>query len=56
MHVIVAELTALKSELDADDIKKIAMMIGKETPEDLTERLLEHGVIYEVGPGKFKAV
>lgn len=56
MHVMVVELTALRSEFDINDIKKIAVMIGKQTPEDLIVRLLEYGIIYEVGLGRYKAV
>lgn len=56
MRLIVAELAAQKSELDADDFKQVATMIGKENLEDLIVRLLDLGIIYEIGPGKFKAV
>lgn len=54
-RAMVAELSAQKKEFDVDDVKKIAVMIGKETPENLVAKLLNLGIIYEVGPGRYRA-
>jgi hypothetical protein len=54
MRAVVAELIASKQELDQGDMRKAAAILGKKDPEALTAKLLELGIIYEVGPGKFR--
>ncbi len=54
MRAVVAELVASKKELGHEDMEKAATVLGKKDPDALAARLLELGIIYEVGPGKFR--
>jgi hypothetical protein len=56
MRVIARELTALKVEFTLEDVKKVAVIVGKDSPEDMIARLKEHNLIYETGAGKFRSV
>jgi hypothetical protein len=46
----------LKSEFSYEDVKKVAAILGKDTPEDIIVRLQEHNLIYETGEGTYRAV
>jgi hypothetical protein len=56
MRVVASELTALKVEFTFEDMKKVAAIVGKDSPEDMIARLKEHNLIYETGDGKFRSV
>ena len=56
MRVVARELTALKAEFTFDDVRKVAAIIGKDSPEDMIARLKEHNLIYETGDGKYRSV
>lgn len=56
MSVIARELTNLKSEFNLEDVRKVAAMVGKDSPEDIIARLQEHNLIYETEEGTFKSV
>jgi uncharacterized Zn finger protein (UPF0148 family) len=52
-RVVLEGLSKKKPEFGADDLTKMSAQIGGK-PEDIVERLLEGGVIYEVAPGRFR--
>jgi hypothetical protein len=56
MRVVARELTALKVEFTFEDMKKVAAIVGKNSPEDMIARLKEHNLIYETGEGKYRSV
>jgi len=56
MRVIARELTTLKVEFTFEDMKKVAAIVGKDSPEDIIARLKEHNLIYETGDGKYRSV
>ncbi|MBU0623877.1 MAG: DUF1922 domain-containing protein [Candidatus Thermoplasmatota archaeon] len=56
MRVIARELTTLKSGFDLEDVRKVAAMLGRDSPEDIIARLQEHNLIYETEQGTYKAV
>jgi hypothetical protein len=56
MHVIARELTELKPGFSLEDVRKVAILLGKDSPEDIIARLQEHNLIYETEEGTFKAV
>ena len=56
MLIVARGLTELKSEFEFDDLKKVASMLGKDSPEDMLARLKEHNLVYETSAGTFKAV
>ena len=56
MRMIARELSELKSEFSYEDVKKVAAILGKDTPEDIIVRLQEHNLIYETGEGTYRAV
>jgi len=56
MRVVARELTALKVEFTFEDMKKVAAIVGKNSPEDMIARLKEHNLIYETGDGKYRSV
>jgi len=56
MRVVARELTALKVEFTFEDMKKVAAIVGKDSPEDMIARLKEHNLIYETGDGKYRSV
>lgn len=56
MHVIARELTELKPGFSLEDVRKVATLLGKDSPEDIIARLQEHNLIYETEEGTFKSV
>ncbi len=56
MRVIARELTTLKAEFTFDDMRKVAAILGKDSPEDMIARLKEHNLIYETGDGRYRSV
>ncbi len=56
MRVVARELTVLKVEFTFEDVKKVAAIVGKDSPEDMIARLKEHNLIYETGEGKYRSV
>jgi hypothetical protein len=56
MRVVARELTALKVEFTFEDMRKVAAIVGKDSPEDMIARLKEHNLIYETGDGKYRSV
>jgi hypothetical protein len=56
MRVIARELTTLKVEFTFEDMRKVAGIVGKDSPEDMIARLKEHNLIYESGDGRYRSV
>ena len=56
MRVMADELTAMNGEFGYDDVKRVASLVGKESPEDVIARLQEHGLIYETSEGSYRSV
>lgn len=56
MRVIAQELTAMHGEFGYDDVKRVAALVGKESPEDIIARLQEHSLIYETSEGAYRSV
>lgn len=56
MRVIATELTAMHGEFGYDDVKRVAALVGRESPEDMISRLQEHGLIYETSEGTYRSV
>lgn len=56
MRVVARELSALKVGFTFEDIKKVAAIVGKDSPEDMIARLKEHNLIYETGDGRYRSV
>jgi secreted Zn-dependent insulinase-like peptidase len=56
MRVVAQELTVMNGEFGYDDVRRVASMVGKESPEDIIARLQEHGLIYETSEGTYRAV
>lgn len=56
MRVMAQELTVMNGEFGYDDVRRVASMVGKESPEDIIARLQEHGLIYETSEGTYRAV
>jgi hypothetical protein len=56
MRVIASELTAMHGEFGYDDVKRVAALVARESPEDIIARLQEHGLIYETSEGAYKSV
>jgi hypothetical protein len=56
MHVIAKELTELRSGFTIEDLRRVTVLLGKDSPEDMLARLREHNMVYEVGDGTFRAV
>lgn len=56
MRVIAQELTAMHGEFGLDDVRRVAALMGKESPEDIVARLQEHGLVYETSEGSYRSV
>lgn len=56
LRTIAVTLTELKSELDLDDLRRVAALVSKESAEEMLARMIEHGIVYEHGDGKYRAV
>ncbi len=56
MRVIALELTTMHGEFGYDDVKRVASLVGRESPEDIIARLQEHGLIYETSEGSYRSV
>jgi secreted Zn-dependent insulinase-like peptidase len=56
MKVVSSELSKLKQDFTMDDLRKVASILGKDSPEDMLIRLLEHNLVYEVSEGTYRAV
>lgn len=56
LRIIAQELTMLKGDFDADDVRKVTNLIGRESAEDVIARLKEHGLVYETADGKYRLV
>jgi len=56
MRVIASELTAMNGEFGYDDMKRVAALVGRESPEDMIARLQEHSLIYETSEGTYRSV
>lgn len=56
MKVVSSELSRLKQDFTIDDLRKVAAILGKDSPEDMLARLLEHNLVYEVLEGTYRAV
>lgn len=56
MRVIAQELTAMHGEFGYDDVRRVAALVGRESPEDIIARLQEHGLIYETSEGEYRSV
>jgi hypothetical protein len=56
MKVVSAELSRLKREFTIEDLRKVAAVLGKDSPEDMLARLLEHNLVYEASEGTYRAV
>jgi len=56
MRVIASELTVMHGEFGYDDMKRIASLVGRESPEDMIARLQEHSLIYETSEGTYRSV
>lgn len=56
MRVIACELTSMHGAFGYDDIKRVAMLVGRESPEDMIARLQEHSLIYETSEGTYRSV
>jgi secreted Zn-dependent insulinase-like peptidase len=56
MKMVSAELSRFKQDFTMDDLRKVASILGKDSPEDMLARLLEHNLVYEVSEGAYRAV
>ncbi|MDQ1371668.1 MAG: hypothetical protein QG582_582 [Candidatus Thermoplasmatota archaeon] len=56
MRVIAQELTGMHGGFGYDDVKRVAALVGRETPEDIIARLQEHSLIYETSEGAYRSV
>ncbi len=56
MRVVAEELTAMHGSFGYDDVKRVAALVGRESPEDIISRLQEHGLIYETSEGTYRTV
>jgi hypothetical protein len=56
MRVIAQELTAMHGAFGYDDVKRVAALVARESPEDMIARLQEHSLIYETSEGTYKSV
>jgi len=56
MRVMAKGLTDLKSAFAVEDVRRVASIIGKDSPEDVIKVLREHNLVYETADGRFRAV
>ena len=56
LRVVAQELTALKSEFGIADLAKVTSVLGRESAEKTLKRLQDMNMIYEVSPGRYRAV
>lgn len=56
MKVVAKGLTELKSEFGLEDLRRVASLLAKDSPEDMLARLKEHNLVYETGPGIYRSV
>ncbi len=56
MKVVAKGLSDLKTEFGLEDLRKVASLIAKDSPEDMLARLKEHNLVYETSPGLYRAV
>lgn len=56
MRVVAQGLTEMHGEFGHDDVRRVAALVGRETPEDTIARLQEHGLIYETSEGTYRSV
>ncbi len=56
MKVVAKGLSDLKPEFGLEDLRKVASLIAKDSPEDMLARLKEHNLVYETSPGLYRAV
>jgi len=56
MRIIARGLSDLKTEFTIDDVRKVASVVGKDSPEDIVARLQEHNLIYETGQGSYRSI
>ncbi len=56
MRVVAQELTSMHGSFGYDDVKRVAALVGRESPEDMIARLQEHGLIYETSEGTYRTV
>jgi len=55
LRTIAEELTKKSKEFGADDLKPIALSMGK-TPDAILKTMLENGLIYESSQGRYRLV
>jgi hypothetical protein len=56
MKVIAKGLTDLKSSFGVEDVRRVVVLLGKGSAEDVIKVLQEHNLVYETADGRFKAV
>ncbi len=56
MKVIAKGLTDLKSSFGVEDVRRVVVLLGKGSAEDIIKSLREHNLVYETADGRFKAV
>jgi transposase len=56
MHAVAKDLTSLQGEFGCEDLRRIAHLVGKVSPEDMIARLQEQNLIYEVTDGRYRSV
>jgi len=56
MGVVASELTKMKNEFTEDDLRRVVMLLGKSSAQDILARLQEHNIVYESSDGKYRAV
>jgi hypothetical protein len=56
MKVIAKGLTDLKSSFGVEDVRRVVVLLGKGSAEEVIKVLQEHNLVYETADGRFKAV
>lgn len=55
LRTMAEELSKKRGDFAVDDLKPLAASMGK-TPESILRTLIDAGMIYEVGPGRYRSV
>lgn len=56
LQIVARGLTEMRSEFGTEDLKKVASLLGKGSPEDMLAMMKEHNLVYETSAGMYRSV
>ncbi len=56
MRLVAKGLSELGPDFGLEELRKVAAILGRDSPEDMLARLKEHNLVYESEPGRYRSV